>query len=117
MFVIYKSGFIFAIISVIQCKYNTFLWIISIGCYGCYVFGVILSDAEMAICIKNRIVTMSLEKVLSTICFVPGVAFLIAAICGQWRHFFTMGLCFAVGIMISEDRAKPNHKKKRHEER
>ena len=66
---------------------------------------------------QKRVKPLSLEKVFSTICFLAGMAFLIAAILGLWRHFFTMGLCFAVGIMISEDNPKPADKKKRHEEK
>ena len=70
----------------------------------------------MAISIKKRISTLSLEKIFSTICFVVGIAFFIAALLGIWRHFFTMGLCFAVGVMISDETPAPDTKKKRHEE-
>ena len=60
--------------------------------------------------------SITLEKVLSTICFLAGIAFMIAAVMGLWRHFFTMGLCFSIGIMIS-DEAGPKENKKRHKDR
>lgn len=46
--------------------------------------------------------TLTLEKVLSAICFLAGIAFLIAALMGAWRYYLTMGLCFAIGYMISD---------------
>lgn len=58
---------------------------------------------------------ITLEKVLSAICFLAGIAFMIAAFMGMWRHFFTMGLCFSIGVMISDD-GKPNENKKRHKD-
>lgn len=64
--------------------------------------------------INRRSVT--LEKVLSTICFLAGTAFMIAALMGLWRHFFTMGLCFSIGIMISDGK-EPEVNKKRHKDR
>lgn len=64
---------------------------------------------------KQRIRTLSLEKIFSAICFLAGLAFLIVAILGIWRHLFTMGLCFAVGMMISDDKPSDDIKKKRHE--
>ena len=59
--------------------------------------------------------SITLEKVLSTICFLAGTAFLIAAVMGLWRHFFTMGLCFSIGIMISDGK-EPEVNKKRHKD-
>lgn len=59
---------------------------------------------------------ITLEKVFSTICFLAGLAFMIAAIMGLWRHFFTMGLCFCIGVMIS-DEEKPKEKNKRRDNR
>lgn len=47
--------------------------------------------------------SMTVEKVLSSICFVAGLVFLVVAIFGVWRHFFTMSLCVAVGVMISDN--------------
>ena len=58
---------------------------------------------------------VTMEKVLSTICFIAGIVFLVAALCGLWRHFFTMGLCFAIGIMIADDKDR-KEKRKRHED-
>ena len=59
--------------------------------------------------------SITLEKVLSTICFLAGTAFMIAAVMGLWRHFFTMGLCFSIGIMISDGK-EPEVNKKRHKD-
>ena len=60
--------------------------------------------------------SITLEKVLSTICFLAGMAFMIAAVMGLWRHFFTMGLSFAIGIMIADtDESAKNEK--RHKDR
>ena len=58
---------------------------------------------------------VTMERVLSTICFIAGVVFLVAALCGLWRHFFTMGICFAIGIMIADD-GECKEKKKRHKD-
>lgn len=63
---------------------------------------------------KKRNIHLTLEKVLSAICFLAGTAFLVAALLGLWRHFFTMGLCFAVGIMITDEGEEVRAKKKRH---
>lgn len=46
---------------------------------------------------------LTMEKVLSCICFLAGLVFLTAALLGAWRHFFTMGICIAVGVMISDE--------------
>ena len=46
--------------------------------------------------------TLTLEKILSSICFMAGIAFLIAALLGPWRYFITMGLCFTTGFMITD---------------
>lgn len=102
---------------VTECKYTNFCEKSEIYCRN--IFGKCnLSVAKMMINTQKRIGSLSLEKVFSTICFLAGMAFFIAAILGLWRHFFTMGLCFAVGIMISEDQPKPAYnKKKRHEEK
>lgn len=71
----------------------------------------------MMIYTKKRNIHLTLERVLSTICFLVGIAFLLAALLGLWRHFFTMGLCFAVGVMISDiDPDNDQAKKKRHEQ-
>ena len=71
----------------------------------------------MTININNRPVRITLEKVLAAICFLSGIACLIVALLGLWRHFFTMGLCFAVGVMISDEGHLADKKKKRHEEK
>ncbi len=70
----------------------------------------------MMIYTKKRSVHLTLEKVLSIICFLAGIAFLLAALMGLWRHFFTMGLCFAVGVMISDETPDDDPKKKRHDQ-
>ena len=70
----------------------------------------------MTINIKNRPVRITLEKVLATICFLSGIAFLIVALLGLWRHFFTMGICFAVGVMISDEADDDEQEKKRHKQ-
>ncbi len=44
-----------------------------------------------------------MEKVIAIICFVAGTAFLLAAIFIAWRYFFTMGICYAAGILVNED--------------
>ena len=59
-------------------------------------------------------VRITLEKVLSLICFLAGVAFLIFAIMGTWRYYITMGLCFAIGVMISDELPEEDEKKERH---
>ena len=56
---------------------------------------------------------LTLERVLSTICYMAGTAFMIVAILGLWRHFFTMGLSFAIGIMISDSGSSADEKGKR----
>ena len=65
----------------------------------------------MVIYTKKGNVHLTLEKVLSTICFLAGMVFLLAALLGLWRHFFTMGLCFAVGVMISDETQDGDSKK------
>ena len=47
---------------------------------------------------------MEIEKVCSVACYVIGIVFLIIAIFGAWRHLFTMSICFAAGILISEEK-------------
>jgi len=71
---------------------------------------------EMAISIREKVRTVTLETILAAICFLAGLAFLVAAILGLWRHFFTMGLCFAIGVMISDNPSRHSVKKKRHKE-
>ena len=72
-------------------------------------------DTAMMIYLKKRTIHLTLEKALSLICFLAGMAFLTAAVLGLWRHFFTMGLCFAIGVMISDESGDEDAKKKRHE--
>lgn len=45
---------------------------------------------------------LTMEKVLSAFCFLAGLVFLVVALLGVWRHFFTMSLCVCVGVMISD---------------
>lgn len=69
----------------------------------------------MVIYTKRGTVRVTLEKVLSLICFLAGIAFLIAALSGLWRHYITMGLCFAIGVMIADELPdEDEQKKKRH---
>ena len=75
-----------------------------------------MSDLKKRTGILDKVGTLTLEKVLSTICFLVGIAFLIAALLGLWRHFFTMGLSFAIGIMIA-DSDKSFQNEKRHKDR
>ena len=56
---------------------------------------------------------LTLEKVLSSICFLTVAAFFVAAISGVWRYFITMGLSIAIGLMISTDH-DPDEKEERH---
>ena len=75
---------------------------------------VTMSDTKKKVRLPKFLENLTLEKVFSTICFLAGIAFLIAALHGAWRHFITMGLCFAIGVMIADsDESKP--KKKRHD--
>ncbi len=46
---------------------------------------------------------MKLEKILSIVCYVAGVTFLIIALLGSWQYLFTTSLCFATGFLVSED--------------
>lgn len=66
----------------------------------------------MLIHIRKKAVDLTIEKVLSIICFFAGIAFLIAALFGIWRYFVTMTLCFAICVMISDD--KSDKKEERH---
>lgn len=68
----------------------------------------------MVINTKKMNIHLTLEMVLSAICFLAGIAFLVAALMGTWRHFVTMGLCFAIGIMITDDGPDGKSKQKRH---
>jgi len=42
-------------------------------------------------------------RLISILCYVAGTIFLLAAIFGAWRYFFTMGICYAAGLLVSED--------------
>ena len=39
---------------------------------------------------------------------------LIVALMGTWRYYITMGLCFAIGVMISDELPEEDEKKERH---
>ena len=43
---------------------------------------------------------VTLEQVSAALCFLSGTVFLVLAFCGIWHHFFTMGLCYGVGVMV-----------------
>lgn len=60
---------------------------------------------------------MTLEKVCSLLCFLAGAVFLVMALFGPWRYFFLMGVCTIVGVMIYEEPAPSDTKKKRREDR
>ncbi len=60
---------------------------------------------------------MTLEKVCSLLCFLAGAVFLVMALFGPWRYFFLMGVCTIVGVMIYEEPASSDTKKKRREDR
>lgn len=47
---------------------------------------------------------MELEHIMSAICYAAGAVFLVIALLGAWPHFFTMSICFATGILVSEDK-------------
>lgn len=52
--------------------------------------------------VSQMLETLTLEKILSSICYLAGIAFLIAALLGPWRYFITMGISFAIGYMITD---------------
>lgn len=64
--------------------------------------------------IRNKPIRITLEKVLASICFLAGFVFLVVALLGLWRHFFTMGICIAVGVMAYDELPEVEDEKKRH---
>ena len=44
----------------------------------------------------------SMERICSIILFAVGTVFLLMALFGAWRYFFTMGICYAAGILFRE---------------
>ena len=44
----------------------------------------------------------SMERICSIILFAVGTVFLFMALVGAWRYFFTMGICYAAGILFRE---------------
>lgn len=44
----------------------------------------------------------SMERICSIILFAVGTVFLFMALFGAWRYFFTMGICYAAGILFRE---------------
>lgn len=66
----------------------------------------------MVIYTKKKTFNLTLEKVLSAICFLAALAFLVAALFGIWRHLFTMGLCVAIGVMISDEESSEEQEKR-----
>ena len=95
MLVVYKFGFIFACKPSVDYKGN------KKGLKYLYNFCEIYVKCNF---MKAR---LTVEKVLSAICFLTAAAFFVAAILGVWRYFFTMGLSIAIGIMISDDPDAP----------
>lgn len=47
------------------------------------------------------------ERIVSISCHVAGTLFMLLAILGAWRYFFIAGVCYAAGILISEDARIP----------
>jgi hypothetical protein len=45
-----------------------------------------------------------MEKICTTICVIAGTVFLVIALFGLWRHFFTMGICYAAAVLVSEEK-------------
>ncbi len=53
--------------------------------------------------IDNKTSVVVMEKICSIVCFVAGTIFLLIALFGAWKYFLTMGICYAAGILVSED--------------
>ena len=47
---------------------------------------------------------MEIENIFSAACYITGAVFLVIALFGAWPHLFTMSICFATGILVSEDK-------------
>ena len=45
-----------------------------------------------------------MEKVCTTLCIIAGTVFLVIALLGLWRHFFTMTICYAAAVLVSEEK-------------
>lgn len=45
-----------------------------------------------------------MEKICTTLCIIAGTVFLVIALLGLWRHFFTMSICYATAVLVSEDK-------------
>ena len=45
-----------------------------------------------------------MEKVCSIACFCLGPIFLAVALFGLWNHLVTMGVCYAVGFLVKQDK-------------
>ena len=50
-----------------------------------------------------------MEKICSFLCFVTGTVFLVLAIVSFWGHIFTMGICYAAGLMVKEDETEDSY--------
>lgn len=44
----------------------------------------------------------SMERICSIILFTAGTVFLLMTLFGAWRYFFTMGICYAAGLLFRE---------------
>lgn len=53
---------------------------------------------KMVIDIKES----SMERICSIILFAAGTVFLLMALFGAWRYFFTMGICYTAGLLFRE---------------
>lgn len=45
-----------------------------------------------------------MEKICTTLCIIAGTVFLVIALLGLWRHFFTMAICYATAVLVSEEK-------------
>ncbi|MBQ7811887.1 MAG: hypothetical protein IJ394_04955 [Bacteroidales bacterium] len=60
-------------------------------------------------CSKNIVKyfsTMTLEKGSSLVCLIGGTVFLILALCGEWKYYVTMGLCYIAAFIVTEERER-----------
>ncbi len=44
----------------------------------------------------------SMERICSIMLFAAGTVFLLMALFGAWRYLFTMGICYAAGLLFHE---------------
>lgn len=61
--------------------------------------------------IMNYLKTCTLEKYIMIFSIIAGTLFLIAAISGEWRYYFSTFICYASAVMVSEDKHKEKYRK------